>query len=704
MRELLEGGLYFDAVVVMQLKEEAAVERLMVPATFDELEEKRLAALENPADDDEKTEEELDAEIEELREAEDNERRDNITEVNGRKTEEIERVVAVLSEKAIPMIEIDAAPRAGKVFRAAEKKLHPYIVDRSLLLYQAVECPGAAEAAEKALAAHTRQLSHFGRNCPVCTEQGAAIRASQYAPPVVYRHHLFYPRTAAEAQTFIACPRFYSLRPAQNLSTPPRCFVTGPIRSGRTSTAQKIMRDTRATHISLQQILTKILNGESALRDEIETLLRTGEVLSDELCVRALKWALRSHACVRDGWVVDAFPTNRTQAFLIEEAGVVPHSVFITAPVADVAQKQGGNPAQAPQMFQEAIQQQQEEFEAPLKAIEEFYSAMHGNSSRLIPAGSQWERGAQASATVWKAAQAQSRWLLAECEDRPVPAADLGFKPAVQQALTGKLLDLCPVTLQEKQAFAKSPPGMALAVLFRGQIYKCLNKENMQKFIDDPAAYLHGVSLLASPLGGRLPIPIPGLPECAPTVAADQALEGHCPVSLWMDPTNPNCVVPGSRVCQVQLGDLVFRISNTVALKAFLQKPWAYSDLVLPAKMPAGRAVVPLVDLPARGYCEQTLARAVTAALNELCEARPKFPGLTVQDSVLKYLALHMRCNNKNENEEQHESSQQLFDEYQRSCQLAEFLKTEPEDIGEYRDKQQLFEDRRCKPWEPFLQ
>merc|ERR1712070_82014 len=215
--------------------------------------------------------------------------------------------------------------------------------------------------------------------------------------------------------------------------------------------------------------------------------------------------------------------------------------------------------------------------------------------------------------------------------------------------------------------------------------------------------YLQGVSLLAMPFAGRTAMPVPGAGQ-GETIATDLAYEGHCPVSLWVDPTNRDCVIPGNRECQVQYGDLIFRLSNKVAKQAFLERPWAYSDLMLPTKMPAGRAVVNLTELPARGYCEQTLARAITATLNSLCEARPKFPGLSVEDSILKYIALHMRCNNKNENEEQHESSQAMFDEFKESCELARYLKEQPQDAPDYSDKQKKFEERRSKPWGPFLE
>merc|ERR1712146_257484 len=165
----------------------------------------------------------------------------------------------------------------------------------------------------------------------------------------------------------------------------------------------------------------------------------------------------------------------------------------------------------------------------------------------------------------------------------------------------------------------------------------------------------------------------------------DVALQGHCPVSLWLDPNDRRCVIPSSEEFQVQYGDLVFRMANETARQAFLEKPWVYADLVLPTKMPASRAVVSLEDLPARGYCEQTLAWSVTSALNALCELRPKYPGLNVEDSVLKFLALHLRSNNKMENEEHHEFSQKMYDEFVECCELAPFLASQPTEADNYR-------------------
>jgi len=334
-----------------------------------------------------------------------------------------------------------------------------------------------------------------------------------------------------------------------------------------------------------------------------------------------------------------------------------------------------------------------------MNELEDFYSRLHACCVRLPADGSQWRRGADAASIAWAAAQRQTERKEGVCNDTAVRAVGRGITPLEAQASLGKFLDYCPVTFKEQQCLAKCAPGLGLAAEYRGQLYRTRNEECMQKFIANPGKYLNGVSLLAAPSRGRVPIPVPA----SEVMNVELALEGHCPVTLWLDPKDRKCVIPGSRQFQVQYGDLVFRMLSAGAQQAFLEKPWLYSDLILPAKMPAARANVPLDALPARGYCEQTLARSVTAALNALCEERPKYPGLTVEDSVLKYLALHMRANNKRENEEQHEQSQKLFDQYVDCCQLAPFLDQQAPETETYKEKQEKFEKTRAKPWELFM-
>jgi adenylate/nucleoside-diphosphate kinase len=74
-----------------------------------------------------------------------------------------------------------------------------------------------------------------------------------------------------------------------------------------------------------------------------------------------------------------------------------------------------------------------------------------------------------------------------------------------------------------------------------------------------------------------------------------------------------------------------------------MEAPSSYTSLTLPVKLPA--EVEPIVpsQLPSIGFLEHTLGTTLVAALTALGEMKPKFPDMSVKESALKFLALHLR-------------------------------------------------------------
>lgn len=152
--------------------------------------------------------------------------------------------------------------------------------------------------------------------------------------------------------------------------------------------------------------------------------------------------------------------------------------------------------------------------------------------------------------------------MIAQRDDTAVCAAGRGITAMETQSSMGKFMDFCPVMFKENNCLVKCHEGLEYAVEYRGQVFKTLNEECMKKFIASPGGFLDGVSLLAAPIRGRVPVPIPAGESVG---ANDLALEGHCPVTLWLDPKDRRCVIPGSHTLQVQYGDLIFRMANKTA-------------------------------------------------------------------------------------------------------------------------------------------
>ena len=83
-------------------------------------------------------------------------------------------------------------------------------------------------------------------------------------------------------------------------------------------------------------------------------------------------------------------------------------------------------------------------------------------------------------------------------------------------------------------------------------------------------------------------------------------------------------------------------------------------------------------------------------------QERPKFPGLTVQERVTKFLGLHIRAHNKNLNEEKKEKYMGNLSSFVDSCNLAGALNQGELDDEGYTAKMDRFEKLRQAPWEGF--
>merc|ERR1712166_982129 len=556
MMALLEGGVYFDAVIVVTQADELAVERLLVQPTFDELEAKRLESVEDPAEDDEKSEEDLDAEIEEWSGA--------ISEANNAAADAIEALLAVLEEKQIPVLKLDGKNRPAKLSPLALTNLGPLLgQERNELLAKAVNPPPAGEepgdavkAVEESLLRCTRQLSRFGRECPVSVAEVCRVRNSIYSAPVLYKHHVYFPLGPEEAALFKKKPQSASRQNLQQQRVNVTAFVVGGPRSGRSTVAAAIAKHNRAQLVSVTEVLTRVLKSSSALRTKIEPLVRAGLQVPDQLLVEAIVRMLRSFGCIRDGWVIDGFPTRATQLPLLEAAGVIPQQVFCTEKLGLAA------PVEVPpniplHSFEQTLSKAQDMWEVDHAAMKEFYTRGHSCWHALLATQSKFARSNEAVSTSWARACSLTKLVEAERDGNAILADQLGFSPVQQEQMLGPLLDVCPVTLAEDSKLLKAAPGIRNTVLYQGRLFKPSSAAARDKLLADPAHFLDCCTLYSGPLEGCLPVPLHSSIVVDPH---DLALNGHCPVTLSFDPTSAQCVIPGSKDWQVHLGGNVYRM------------------------------------------------------------------------------------------------------------------------------------------------
>lgn len=77
------------------------------------------------------------------------------------------------------------------------------------------------------------------------------------------------------------------------------------------------------------------------------------------------------------------------------------------------------------------------------------------------------------------------------------------------------------------------------------------------------------------------------------------------------------------------------------------RKPMIYRNLKLPYKLPPINKPIAVTELPLPGFLEQTLAIALHKAMSSVGLLRPKLPFITIKQSVLIYIGLHLKGNNQ---------------------------------------------------------
>nr|CCC51814.1 conserved hypothetical protein, fragment [Trypanosoma vivax Y486] len=199
--------------------------------------------------------------------------------------------------------------------------------------------------------------------------------------------------------------------------------------------------------------------------------------------------------------------------------------------------------------------------------------------------------------------------------------------------------------------------------LFCGRLY----------FFDTDAAFLLQPCEIAFPSGSQLlPQTIPVRTDLAAGCALE--LEGCCPVLLYDTRENRGLrgvlepvARKGDLKCVVEYDGRYYALLDEGSLERFLMRPWQY---IGGAQLPPSRKV-PLPEgktmksVPEEEFIRRALYDSVAHALIAVAKARPMYLGLSVEESALKYIALHMKSfNSKNTaiQAEQYKNNFEVFD------------------------------------------
>ena len=113
-----------------------------------------------------------------------------------------------------------------------------------------------------------------------------------------------------------------------------------------------------------------------------------------------------------------------------------------------------------------------------------------------------------------------------------------------------------------------------------------------------------------------------------------------------------------------------------------MEEPWNYIDQTLPVKLPPKGKALKLTDLRNGGInnvlavAEQSLSDALQRALVALGNTgRIRHPSLTVEETAVRYISLHLKANNKHAAPHLMKRRQLRLAEFVKECQIGEKIK-----------------------------
>ncbi|KAG5489769.1 hypothetical protein GH5_00650 [Leishmania sp. Ghana 2012 LV757] len=183
--------------------------------------------------------------------------------------------------------------------------------------------------------------------------------------------------------------------------------------------------------------------------------------------------------------------------------------------------------------------------------------------------------------------------------------------------------------------------------IYLKQYYFFSSADYLERFLNDPTWVTDPSNV--KPMPKHFPII-----ATAPVEEASLDLEGCCPVLLYdtrefrgMRRVIQPVAKKGSLDCVVEYSGKLYALLNVANMARFLRRPWQYVDgahlpQVLRRPLPTGTLPCDIVDH--EEYIQRQLYDPVALALLAVARERPIYPGLSVEESALKYIALYLKA------------------------------------------------------------
>ncbi|XP_009986103.1 PREDICTED: adenylate kinase 8, partial [Tauraco erythrolophus] len=120
----------------------------------------------------------------------------------------------------------------------------------------------------------------------------------------------------------------------------PRICVLGPPASGKTTVAMWLCKRLDAIRISRETLLFKEI---LALTKEAKAYKERKQKIPNALWANLIQERLSNVDCIKQGWILEGFPENQEQAWMLQSSGIIPrHVVVLCAPDTVLIERNSG--------------------------------------------------------------------------------------------------------------------------------------------------------------------------------------------------------------------------------------------------------------------------------------------------------------------------------------------------------------------------
>lgn len=349
-----------ELVINLSVTEEKMLKRLLdndaIEAEYQDLvdkrnaekrqkkEEDRQTKLAELQEDEEKTPEEIQHEIEEWdkeRDQEDvddddpdapnleqmlEEQKEKLVESRTTQSEFLEEFVEKVTEKKIPVINIDGDLQVDRVNLRILAGLKPYIEERNSMFERSQIIDLKTEEVKFYENSYLFSLSKYGYNS--LFDIGRPDMNKDHC--LVYRDQLYFFFDQDEKEEFMK-------RPDANCKTKsvpkdvwlkPSCFVLGTPSCGKSTACQRISNRTSLVHLKVEEIIPEFIESNCLLGQQLREEIKGGQKVSESLMVELIVKRVQYADCVQHGYLLEDFPKTAQQSLMLSESGIIPDFIF----------------------------------------------------------------------------------------------------------------------------------------------------------------------------------------------------------------------------------------------------------------------------------------------------------------------------------------------------------------------------------------